>query len=119
MLFLGTKCDVAEPTSGSALVDPTWAAALSWARQRAALRWRSRIYRALHFSMLFLPRMSPKVPLESGENPFDSLPDEVILNIVRFLNTPDIGRLAATCTRFHCVLSDPSVRHSSSYIHIY
>ena len=45
---------------------------------------------------------------EMGEN-FGQLPDEVILNILKYLDIKDLGRCAKTCKRFQNVSHDESL----------
>ena len=43
-----------------------------------------------------------------GEN-FEQLPDEVILNVLKYLDIKDLGRCAKTCKRFQNVSHDESL----------
>ena len=48
-----------------------------------------------------------KIP-KMGEN-FEQLPDEVILNVLKYLDIKDLGRCAKTCKRFQNVSHDDSL----------
>jgi small GTP-binding protein len=48
----------------------------------------------------------PSKPLKDGSCPIDELPNEVLLIILDYLHTPDLGRLAQTSRRFRMLCND-------------
>ena len=69
---------------------------------------------------LLKPTQSPKCPPKDGKCLFDSLPDEIVLKIFGFLNTPDIGYVSMTCRRFKILGADCFVsQHHNNKINKY
>ena len=57
-----------------------------------------------------LRRPDPRRPLAHGVNPFDWLPDELLLAIIWYVDTPDLAALAALDRRFLQLVGDATVR---------
>lgn len=92
--------DMAPPVS----LDPTYQLYKQWPEDKKKLSNRYRYWKLKKVLPLLTPHQSPKKPAKS--NMFESLPDEIMMKIFGYLNTPDLAQVAKVSKDFNRLSKD-------------
>jgi len=113
IILLGLQSDLNSGNgSGSSNFDNSWMRALEWKESEVIRKKKENSTLGKVVSKL-KGLKDPSKPLPDNRSPISNLPNELLLHILSYVDTPDLGHVAQVCHGFRILANDFSLWKSS------